>query len=226
MALTVTLAQMTTWARQRAHMEVGGPLSDQEWTDLLNAGIRKLYRELAQVFGAEYFGFTATLSTTANVETVPLPLDFLKESSLWWNDGSGTLKRIRRATEDELESQLLGSGWGIWIGRAVEECGVRYAIRNAALRFVPTPTAVHSLRLNYIRAPVALALPGATLDGYVGFEEYPVWDAAAAALAKEESDPGFAISMRDEVLRAVKATAERDQSEPLVIQDATGWWGE
>jgi len=225
-ALTVTLAQLTTWAQQRSHMENGGPVAASEWTDLINASIRKFYRELTQTFGAEYFNSTATLTTTANVESVNLPTDFLKELSLWWDDGSGVKKRLRRATEQQLEDQLSGSGWGIWVGSRSTECGVGYAIRNAVIRFVPTPTAVHSLRLNYVKAPVKLTAPADPLDGYVGLEEYVVWDVTAAALAKEESDPSYAISKANEVLKDIRALGERDQSEPLVIQELTSWWGE
>lgn len=226
MALTVTLAQMTASAQQRAHMETGGPVAAGEWTDYINYGIRRLYRVLAQAYGSDYFAVSTNLATVANVDTVNLPSDFFKLSSLWWNDSSGVLKRIHRATEADLENQLLGQGWGMWTGRTVEDIGVKYRLRAGVIRFVPTPTAVYTVKTNYVKAPLTLAAPGDTFDGYGGFEEYAIWDATAAALAKEESDASYALRMRDEIAMDIKATAERDQSEPMTIESVTGWLGE
>jgi len=225
-ALTVTFQQLQDWAKQRAHMENGGPLSDQEWKDLVNVGIRGLYRILTQAFGSDYFGTSVIIPTVANQETVNVPADFFKLVSLWWDDGTGVKKRILRATEADLENQLLGQGWGIWLGRTVADVGVKYSLRAGAIRLVPTPTTVYQLRLNYIKAPVTLSAPGETLDGYGGFEEY-VWRSAAAdALAKEESDASYELRRMAEIEAEIKETAERDQSEPMTIQSVTGWMGE
>jgi hypothetical protein len=220
MALTVTFLLLRTWAQQRAHMENGGPLSTQEWKDLTNASIRKLYRILTQAFGSDYFGSTTNLTTTANVDTVNVPGDFFKLVSLWWDDGSGSKKRIGRASESDLENQLVGQGW------AFGGTDVKHALRAGAIRFVPTPTAAYAVKCNYVKAPTTLVNDGDTLDGYGGFEEFIPWETAASALAKEESDASFCIKMRDEILQDIKETAERDQSEPLVIQSVTDWWGE
>lgn len=220
MALTVTFQQLIDWSQQRAHMENGaGPLSVQEWKDLVNASVRKLRRTLAQAFGDEYFAVISSLVTVANVETINLPADFYKLLSLWWDDGSGVRKRIRRATEQDLENTLRGTGWGPWQGLLRRECGVRYAVRASTIRFVPVPTAVYQVRANYVQAPTILVNPVDTLDGYAGFEEFIPWETAAAALAKEESDASFQLRMRDEIVREIKEVAERDQSEPGKIQE-------
>lgn len=226
MALTVSLLDLRTWAKQRAHMENGGPLDDTEWNDLINAGVRKLHRALTQAFGPQYFKTSATLTTTASVKTVAVPGDFYKLVSLWWDDGSGTMKRIRRATEEDIERELIGQGWGLWLGRTVDDVGIMFAIRAASLEFIPTPLAAHTLKLNYIPAPARLNADIDTLDGYGGYEEFVAWDATAAALAKEEGDPSFAMHERDMILADVVANAERDQSEPGRIQDTVGWMGE
>jgi hypothetical protein len=229
MALTVTLLDLRTQVKERASMENGGPLTNAEFNRLINASVRKLYRMLAQAFGAEYFAKNTALVTaplSATPELVALPSDFFKLVSLWWNDNSGTLKRIRKAQEDELEMFFGGSGWSSLWSNGLEECGVKYAIRAASLRFAPIPTAVHSLKLNYIAAPVTLSSDASTLDGYGGFEEYVIWDATAAALAKENSDNGDAKQERDMIAADILATADRDQGEPWCIQDTNNWMGE
>lgn len=207
-------------------MENGGPLDDAEWNDLINAGVRKLHRALTQAFGAEYFKTSTPLYTVSGNKFVPLPGNFYKLVSLWWDDSSGTLKRIRRASEEDIERELVGQGWGLWLGRTTDDVGIQFAIRASSLEFIPTPLAVHTLKMNYLPAPARLTDDDDTLDGYGGYEEFPAWDATAAALAKEESDPSFAMHERDAILADIVANAERDQSEPARIQDTVGWWGE
>jgi hypothetical protein len=228
MALTVTLLQLRTWVRQRAHIENGGHCDDAEINDLINAGIRKLHRLLTQAFGPEYFKKSAALATVANTKTVALPADFYKLISLWWDDGSEVLKRMRRATEEEIERQWEGQGWTPWArGMRMEwDSWPKYAVRAATIEFVPTPTAVHQLTLNYSPPATKLILDADTLDGYNGFEEFVAWDATAEVLAKEESDPSYAIRQVDLLTLDIAATADRDQSEPTCIQDTVGWEGE
>lgn len=207
---------MRTRAKRRAHMENGGPLDDDEWDDLLNGHVRELHRLLTQAFGADYFKKSSTPSTVANVKTIALPADFNKMISLWWNDGSGVPKRMRRATEEMMERQLVGQGWS----------RPKYAVRAANIEFVPTPTSVYSLILNYAPPAVELVNNADTLDGYNGYEQYPIWMAAADAIAKEEGDASYELGMAQRIASDIITTAERDQSEPMTIQDTTGWYGE
>jgi len=228
MALLVTLAAMRERAKQRAHMENGGPLDDQEWDDNINAHIRELHRLLTQAFGAEYFKKSAALTTTANVKTIALPSDFYVLISVWWDDGSGTPKRIRRGTEEEMERQLQGQGWTPWARgmRIDDDLWPKYGLRAGFLEFVPTPTSAYSLIFNYAAPPTTLVADGDTLDGYNGFEEYPVWMAAADAIAKEEGDASYQLGRAQAIANDILTVAERDQSEPLHSQDTVGWWGE
>ncbi len=227
MALTVTLLQLTTWAKQRAHMENGGPVAASEWTDLINAGIRKLYRTLTQSYGPDYFTKPpAYFTTQPNVDTSAIPSDFFKLVSVWVDNGSGVLLRIRRANEDELEQVSSGTGWGPALAVNRSECPIKYSLRAGYLRWTPMPTAQHLVKLNYIAAPVTLVNPGDPFDGYGGFEEYVVWDVVAAALAKEESDASFAMHERDQIANDIKMGADRDQSEPGCILDTVSWQGE
>jgi hypothetical protein len=175
LALTVRLDEMRAKAKERAHMENGGPLTDAEWNDRINSGIRRLYRLLAQVFGSEYFKKSSSPTTTANVKTVNLPSDFFKLVSLWWDSGSGVAPhRMRRATEEEMERQIAGQGWGAWGWRSSEEDWPKYALRAGTIEFIPTPDNVYTLTLNYIAAPTKLVADDNTFDGYGGFEELPI----------------------------------------------------
>lgn len=222
MARTVTAAQLVSWVRSKgdwpsAQGSAGDFLTDQEILEELNAGIASLYRILASVHGYEYFRTTSTPSTSVNTETVPLPADFYKLLGLWWNDGSGVLKPIRRYMPAEGEYQVANEGWASLFG------GVSYSLVGSSIRFVPTPQAVHVLKLEYAAAPVRLVLDVDTWDGYAGFEEYPVWYAVATFKDKEDLDPGTAISRMKMIEADIRASAVRDQNEPKRAQDLRGW---
>lgn len=238
----MSFLQMQTAAKQRAHMENAGPLSTQEWKDNVNASARKLYRLLTELYGDEYFGQEAALVTVPNNRYLAFPNDppfFYRLLSLWWDDGTPARKRLRRATEDELEARFGQWGWSSWQGIVGRACGVRYAVRAAGLVFAPTPLAAHNLVLKYVPAPFVmqndtdsfLSMAGLVddepaRDVYSGFDDFIPWDAAAAALAKEESDASFCLRMRDEIVASIRESAERDQSEPMTIQSVTDWSGE
>jgi hypothetical protein len=218
MARTVTAAQLVGWVRSKGDWPSASSfITDTEILDELNAGIASLHRILASVHGYEYFRTTSTPSTSTNVETVSLPADFYKLLGLWWNDGSGRFRPIRRYMPGEAEDQLVGEGWVSFLG------GVSYSLVGASLRFVPTPQGVHALKLEYAAAPVRLVGAEDTWDGYAGFEEYPVWYAVATFKEKEDLDSTVALTRMKAIEADIRATAVRDQNEPKRQQDLKGW---
>lgn len=218
MARTVTLTQLIGWVRSKGDWPSASSfITDPEITDEINAGIAALHRMLATVHGYEYFRATSTPSTSAGVETVNLPADFFKLLGLWWNDGSGKLQPIRRYMPAEGEDQITGEGWNACFG------GVSYSLVGSTIRFVPTPAAVHALKVEYVAAPVRLSAGGDTWDGYAGFEEYPVWYAVATFREKEDSDASVALARMQATESSIKAAGQRDQNEPKRQQDLRGW---
>jgi hypothetical protein len=218
MARTVTAAQLVGWVRSKGEWPSASSwLTDTEILDELNAGIASLHRILASVHGYEYFRTTSTPSTSVNVETVSVPADFYKLLGLWWNDGSGRMKKIQRYMPAEAEDQITLEGWVSFLG------GVSYSLVGSTIRFVPTPQAVHALKLEYAAAPVRLVSASDTWDGYAGFEEYPVWYAVATFKDKEDLDPSSALARMKAVEADIRATSVRDQNEPKRAQDLRGW---
>lgn len=218
MARTVTAAQLVGWVRAKGDWPSASSfITDTEILDELNAGIASLHRILASIHGYEYFRAASTLSTAIGVETVSLPATFYKLLGLWWNDGSGKMQPIRRYMPAEAEDQISGEGWNACFG------GVSYALIAGSLRFVPTPQAVYSLKIEYAAAPVRLALADDTWDGYAGFEEYPVWYAVATFKEKEDNDSQVAMMRMKAIEADIRATSIRDQNEPKRAQDLKGW---
>jgi hypothetical protein len=218
MARTVTTAQLVGWVRSKGEWPSESSwLVDTEIIDELNAGIASLHQILASVHGYEYFRTASALATSINVETVSLPADFYKLLGLWWNNGSGVLQPIRRYMPSEGEMQLASEGWSSVFGN------VTYSLVGASLRFVPTPQAVHALKIEYAAAPVRLVGANDTWDGYAGFEEYPVWYAVATFKDKGDLDPSSAIGRMKMIEAGIRSTAARDQNEPKRQQDLKGW---
>lgn len=219
MARTVTLTQLRGWVRSKGDWPDVNFVTDQEITDEINAGIASLHRLIAASKGYEYFRTATTLVTVANVDTVNQPTDFYELLSLWWDQGNGIKAPIRRYMPAEAEDQIQGEGWS---GSLMSD-NVRYSIALGTFRFVPTPTAVYNLKLEYIKGPTLLAAGGDTWDGYAGFEEYPVWYAVSTFLQKEESDASVALARMAGIERDIMTTLARDHSEPVRAQDLKGW---
>lgn len=219
MARTVTLTQLRGWARSKGDWPDTNFVTDQELTDELNAGIASLYRLIAAAKGYEYFRTATNLVTVAGTDTVALPADFYDLLGLWWDQGNGIKAPIRRYMPAEAEDQIQNEGW---TGSLMSD-NVRYSLAGATIRFVPTPQAVHTVKCEYIIAPVRLVNGGDTWDGYAGFEEYPVWYTVATFLQKEESDASVALARMTAIERDIQSTLSRDHSEPVRAQDLKGW---
>lgn len=219
MARTVTLTQLRGWVRSKGDWPDANFVTDTELTDEINAGIASLHRLIAAAKGYEYFRTTVPLATDPGIDVVNLPVDFYELLGLWWDQGNGIKVPIRRYMPNEGENQIQGEGWA---GTLMSD-NVRYSIALATLRFVPTPQAIHSLKLEYIVAPVRLVGGGDSWDGYAGFEEYPVWYTVATFLQKEESDPSVALARMSAIERDIMSTVTRDRAEPVRAQDLRGW---
>jgi len=222
MARTVTRAQLRGWVRSKGDWPDANFVTDTEINEELDAGIASLYRLIVQARGYEYFRTATNLSTTASVDTIPLPADFYELLALWWDQGSGIKVPIRRYMPVEGEDYAQGEGW---LGSLAAD-NVRYSLVDGAFRFVPTPTAVHTIKCEYVKAPARFSADsgaGGTWDGYAGFEEYPVWYVVATFLQKEESDATVALARLEQIKRDIISTATRDHSEPMRAQDVRGW---
>lgn len=222
MARTVTRLQLRTWVRSKGDWPDTNFVTDTEINEELNAGIAYLHRLIANARGYEYFRTSTNLATVAGTDTVALPADFYDVLALWWDQGSGIKVPIRRYMPVEGEDQITGEGW---TGSLASD-NVRYSLVKDAFRFVPTPAAIHTVKCEYIQAPLVFSADtgaGGTWDGYGGFEEFPVWYAVATFLQKEESDASVALARMADVRQSILATAARDHAEPIRAQDVRGW---
>ena len=224
MARTRTLTNLIADVRLRADNQA---LTDSDITEFINQSIADLRDQLAIKFGDEYFETETTLTTTSGVATVALPSDFYIETGIFWINGSDKL-RIMKATNVDAEEYITGAGWTSFFD-------VRYRIQAANVKFYPTPLGVHSVTFKYIPSAVRLTMGSDTFDGYNGFEEWVVLDAAMKCLEREGNDEDLSLLAQRKARQEerIEHMAARDFNEPAKIQDTRsgnaarpgGGWG-
>ena len=191
---------MRTAARQRADMENSLFCSDTEINGLINANGRKVHRRIVKAYGNAYAGTSTTITTANGTEAYALPANFMKLSSygVWWVAGSEK-RRLSRYNPNQSNDQEPNQGWTHW--SYDRRTNVQYDLFNKEIRFLPTPTAVQSVKVYYIPVFTALSADGDVYDGIIGLDDAIIWYTAADMLAKQESDNSFQIHMAEEELK-------------------------
>lgn len=90
------------------------------------------------------------------------------------------------------------------------------------IRFTPTPTGATSITIWYIPHAPVLVSSTDVWNGFNGWEEYAIVDAAIKCLEKEESDTG-SLEMRKQrlIMRIQSLAGARDQGFPEQVTDVT-----
>lgn len=211
MASTVTLLELRTQVRERADMVGSNFVSDSELTGYINASITELYDLLVLNYGEDYF----TNPTPINVAVVAGTDTYALATSVY-----------KIAGVDVLVNGFWGSVRKYAMGNrnrgqsASDLKDVRYRLIGNSLRFTPSPTADHSVRIWEVSKPTKLVDDADTFDGIAGWEEFVIVDAAIKCLAKEESDTSDLVRAKaTQTARIERVSAQRDIGEPEEITD-------
>lgn len=214
MPRTRTFLQLRTEALETADLEDSQFVDAAEVGRQINNSIAEFHDRLIDVGGPSYGRTFASLSTTAGVATVALPTTFYKEYGVdVQRSASGDFEPAHELDWPNRNSFDLTAGWNN--GRAVY-----YEIEGANLRFWPTPSAVHSVRLWFVPWAVELVLDGDTLDGINGFEKFVVLDTAIWLRNKQEQDISGLEKERARIeQRIMEMASRRNRSGPARPQD-------
>lgn len=211
---TITLLELRNRGKDRANMENSQFVTDSMWDSYINYAISDLRDIMTSKAGEDYFAtFTSPETLTADQETVALPANFYK--LLWVEvlvDGTNyaPLKRFEIGERPVTAFNLIAP----WTE-------LKYRLRADNLWLQPaSATGGKTIRLCYVPVHTALSADGDTLNGYNGWDEYIVLQAARKALVKEEQD----VSDIDRELivfnqRLEAMTPNRDQAQPMRIYD-------
>lgn len=213
----MTLAEIRLAARQRADMVASQFVTDAEFDGYINSSLAELYDLMVSKYGDDYFVSTADITTTPSAERYDLPADFLKllGVDLRLSGGDDGYISLRPFTFAE-RNRYATANAQTWIGVT----NLRYRLSANKLWITPTPQNGQQLRLWYVPRVVPLVNDSDVSDGYSGWLEYVVVDAAIKAMQKEESDVSVLLAQKGALIRRIESAAEnRDAGNPATVAD-------
>ena len=221
----MTLAEIRTAARQRADMTESQFVTDSEFNFYINGSYAELYDLLIQAYGNDYFAKTHEFQTTDDVDLYDLPADFYKllGVDLRISPGADGFISIRPFTFSE-RNRYATANAQTWIGVT----NLRYRLNGNKFWLTPSPAQGQGIRLWYVPRVVALTSDTQEVDGYSGWLEYVVVDAAIKAMQKEESDIRVLLAQKEALIKRINSASQnRDAGNPATVADVqftSGAW--
>ncbi len=216
----MTLAEIRTACQQRADMVNSTFVSSAEWTSYINESLFELYDLLVQKYGDDYFvkASPTVITTDGTNDRYALASDFLKLLGMdLLISGSGATAQYISLRPFNFSERNNFLGRGIIQG---SRTNLRYRLNGTNVWFAPFPPAGLTIRPQYIPRLTPLSGESDTSDGFSGWLEYVIVDAAIKALMKEESDvSAFLIEKQGLIARIESAAENRDAGSPATVAD-------
>lgn len=211
----VKLSQLRTRTRQRADMVRSQFVSDSELNSYINASAQELYDLLVE----------------ANLDYFTTSIEFTVSGGRgYYQPAESMVYKLRG-----LDFDIGGSWTPVWPYEYLERgrlqdgpvsrltTTVKYRLIGTRIEFLPADQASGTYRMRYVPFMQVMVHDTDTFDGYNGFEEYIVVDAAMKCKDKEESSVQVLKDQKKALLMRVQAMANtRDYSAPDRIQDVRG----
>ena len=231
----VSRAWLIDRIRERSGMELGPyPVTGRfvetgEIKLMADEGARGLYDLLLTHMGKTYFSTDLAIPTVAGTSDYVLPQDFYQLVGLRgiFNNTVFDIFDYNASEETSLIQLSLTGGAQPPMARyslngLQSTPGAPATAGARRLKILPIPNQVWTLSLNYVPACVRAddTTDDVYYDGVSGWEEWIVWDCVAKMLAKQESDPSFAMAQRASVEVRIRALAGGlDRLHPERAQD-------
>jgi len=195
MSNTVSMAVLVAAIRRRADMRGSTRYSDAEIALEANRSAKHLDSLITKKWGCLYRFAQSDLTTTVSQAYVACPSDFKDLVKLGWVHSSGADPiRLRQMQVDDEWYPEEHSAW-TWSSTVP-----RFDVRALNIWLAPTPTAVYTLRLQYV--PVLPTIEDSTptpLETFAGWDDWVINDVAAKLLIEEQSDAADVSQLRDRV---------------------------
>lgn len=185
MATFVTLTELIQRTRQRADMENGTFVSDDEITHYLNDEIFDLYAKMVNVESGKLFGTVSPTLTQIGDNAYQLPSDFMRLVDVNVHTGSRWVPAYEADEQEylQLHTRQYTGDYDVRYYLYLNQTQGRYEL------FVFPAKSVDNIGVRYIPEAPRLSLGSDTLKWPSNWHEPVVAASAAKCLIKEESDP-------------------------------------
>lgn len=204
-------------------MENSQKVSTAEWNRYINESISDLYDLLLEVQTTETFLKSTTVAMVAGQTDYNLAIsDFYFLRAVDADLGNGQYRPLTAYDFRDRNIDVVLSDWDLYRPRpqyylygAAAETGYTHT-----LAFNSYPTGGQTVRLWYIPHAPVLTDDAHVWDGFNGWEEYVVVDAALKGLEKEQNPDTAALEKRKAKLeRRIAGLAGRRVAEPVFVTD-------
>lgn len=225
MARSRTLAQLRTEVEQRADLPTsstsGTRFIESELNRYINQSIRRFVGFLIANYSESYFRSSSTIAVSAGTRTYSLPSDFFQLISLVVTiDGNRT--HLERSQNEQQDIDVNNVGW--------QQGTPKYRLLSSTVAFDPTPQASYTVTINYHSlyfcyssggtAQSDLSADADYLDGFNGWEEWVINDAAIKCKLKDEESIVELQAVNDRIEQEIrKAAAHRDAGRPPRVRN-------
>lgn len=218
MARTRTLLELRTEVRQRADLEGATAfIPDTEVDRYINQSIADLYDILRDHAPEDYYSESLTYSVSATFITPPTR--FFQLLSLERVDGTRVVRLQRIDARDR--PLLVGAGGPPTHYRMVGQVSDTTGVFTPSIELYPNSSTVYQFTLRYLPHAPVLNSDTDVWDGFNGWEEYAVLDAALKCMEKEQNpDTGPLVARLARVRdRIVSLSAHWDEGENTKVRD-------
>ena len=215
MARARTLTNLIADCRQRAGMENSTFVSDAEITEYLNQELAELWCRICANDGQPHYRSSTTYSVTPSTSIFALPADFWRaqEVNATMNGFTFPIRPFMAAEHGYLQNATLIT---------TTTAALHYRVQADNIEFLPN-TQSFTATLYYVPSQPRLVSGSDTFDGFNGYEVAAIHGTVAQMLAKEQSDPSFALSQKERIVKLVQdLSASRDEGATERVQDVVG----
>lgn len=207
MGRKVTLLQLRTQSRQRADQENSGFIKDPELNSYINNSIAELYDLLISAYGEGYFEADPfRIVTQANVEKYELPDDFYKLLGVDLVLSNSDRLTLRKYEFNKRNYYTNATSFSL-----TADENIKYRLRGSNISFIPAQIGVKNIDLIYVPNAPLLEVNSDEFDGFNGWEEYVIIDAAIKMRVKEETSINELVMQKNSILERInKIRQNRD----------------
>jgi hypothetical protein len=216
-AYSVTLETLRAACLDQADEQGYGYIDNTQLDRMINRSWARLYARIAKLAEDDYTSDT-TIATVAAQEEYSLPADFLTLRHIEVDVGATRPLRMRKFSL--AERPLLEGPW------APGQMICYRIVGPDTIRFLPTPTGVHTVTVFYIPAPDVLVATSDAIDARSGWDDWIVYDVVAKLGLKQEADVATPIALRDDVWKEDIAPhlGTSDEADPETVLDVEDDW--